>query len=322
MEKAQATRPDGTGADASANKDSVVCYCFNKTRGDLDASYKRCGSLAGVQAETRVGTNCGGCRLLLESMFGEAPGDILAMRGSPLTNSRFCVKPGTRIMKGFVAADHELDTLIYASNGVPPQFGNQDTTIPVEYALLDANGRRVTGRRFEWRTGETFCFDTSKVDIPRPLYGMFLFQIGRENYGASRFNLVWTNGVSSCSTHEVNDSGRPSVVLPLFADRAFLEGPNRVFVSVQNPHPRPIRLLFSLFDEANRPIAEFPIALDPGSTRWLDVNREFYGPALARAPSARVAMRIASDPVDVSQSPTIYFFFHNRNTGIWTANHL
>lgn len=309
-------------AQAVSGDDSTVCYCYNKTRRDLLEAYGRCGSLAQVQAETRAGNNCGGCRLLLESMFGEATGEIMALRGSPLTNPRFCNKPGTRIMKGFVIADHELDTRVYASNGVPPQFGGQDTTIPIEYVLLDDSGRRVAGRAEEWKTNETFCFDTSAIDIPRPLHGMFLLMLGRVNYGAARFNLVWGNGVSACSTHEVNDSGRPSVVLPLFADRAFLDGPNTVYVSVQNPHPRPISVRFDLFDSGNRSLAEFRAKLEPGHTRWFDVNSEFYSPALRANPSGAAALRIETDPVDVSCAPTTYFFFHNRNTGIWTANHL
>lgn len=302
--------------------DSMVCFCFNKTRADLTEVHRRRGTLAGVQAETRVGSNCGGCRLLLEAMFGEAPGEVLSLRGSPESNPRFCVVPGTRLMKGFVAADHRLDTQIYASNAVPPQFGGQDTTVTVQYALLDGQGRRVLGRTLEWKTHETFCFDTRKVAIPRPLHGMFLLQIGRVNYGAARFNSVWTNGISSCSTHEINDSGRPSVVLPLFADREFLAGPNSVFLALQNPNPRAITVRISLFDEGGRALLDVPIAMEPGTTRWLDANREFYAKALEREPGARVALRIASDPVDVSTSPTTYFFFHNQNTGIWTANHL
>jgi bacterioferritin-associated ferredoxin len=311
-----------SAAPAPAADDPIICYCFNKTRRDLEDAHRRCGSVAKLQDETRVGTNCGGCRLLLESMFGEAPDEIMALRGSPLTNPRFCNKPGVRIMKGFVIADHELDTRVYASNGVPPQFGGQDTTIPIEYALLDAQGRRVAGRTLEWKTHETFCFDTALADIPRPLHGMFLLKLGRVNYGAARFNLVWGNGVSSCSTHEVNDSGRPSVVLPLFADRAFLEGPNTVYVASQNPHSRPITVRYGLFDEGNRRLADFPVVLEPGHTRWFDANAEFYAPALERSDSACAALRIETDPVDVSCSPTTYFFFHNRNTGIWTANHL
>lgn len=302
--------------------DPTVCYCYNLTRGDLLASHRKHGSLAGVQADTRAGTKCGGCRLMLESLFGEMPGDMYAGRGNPATNSHFCVQPGSVLMKGFVVANHELDTTVFASNGVPPQFGVQDTTVPIEYALLDQNGKVVLGRRFEWKTHETFRFDTREENLPRPLYGTFLFHIGRGNYGASRFNCVWTNGVSSCATHEINHSGRPTVALPLFADREFLAGPNTIYLAIQNPHPRPMNIRIRMFDEGNRDLSELVFPLAPGRTEWVNASRECYGPALEKHPRARAALAVRNHPVDFDLAPTTYFFFHNRNTGIWTVNHL
>jgi bacterioferritin-associated ferredoxin len=309
-------------AAPAAATDSVVCYCFNRNQGQLREAHARLGSLAAVQKETRVGSKCGGCRLILENMFGENPEEILNLGGRDPARSNLCVRPGRHVMKGFVAANHRLDTVIYSSNAVPPQFGAQDSSIPVEYMLLDMAGKPVIHRSKTFRTHETFCFDTRKEPIPRPFYGMFLFAIGRANYGASRFNTVWTNGISTCSTHEINDSGRPSTVLPVMADAAFLAGPNRIHLAMQNPHAHAIRVMLHVFDVKGAEAETRYRDMAPHTTEWIDVSRTLYAPALADRPGGQVFLRIQAEPRRVENAPTLYFFIHNLETDIWSANHL
>lgn len=302
--------------------DSIVCYCFAKTLGELQGCYRRLGSLAAVQQETHVGSKCGGCRLILESTFGEQPDEILSLRGDVSGNSRALVRPGQTVMKGFIVADQRLDSVVRSSNGVPPQFGSQDTTIPIEYMLLDQSGNKVLHRAALVRSHDTFTFDTRRENLPRPLYGMFILALGRGNYGASRFNVAWTNGASICSTHEVSSSGRPIVVMPVMVDEEFLRGPNTIFLAAQNPHHVPINVVFRFFDDAGNGAGEMPLTLAPASTRWIDANRELYGPALRRRPGSRLGLKIVREPLTMDTAPTLYFFMHNANSGLWTANHL
>jgi bacterioferritin-associated ferredoxin len=308
-------------APSKASSDSVVCYCYNRTSQQLREAHARLGNLSDVQKETRAGTKCGGCRLVLESLFGENPDEILRLKGTG-GDRNICARPGHLLMKGFVAADHRLDTVVYASNGAPPQFADQDLKMPVEYMLVDSSGRPVIHRSTVIGTNETFCFDTREENLPRPLYGMFLFRIGRANYGGARFNSVWTNGISACSTHEINDSGRPSVVLPIPVDAAFQRGPNSIHLAMQNPHDWPIRLLLQVFDASGREMDRRLQDMAPHTTRWLDVSKDVYAPILAAYPDRSLSMRIESDPVRMEFSPTLYFFLRNLNTDIWTANHL
>jgi hypothetical protein len=177
-------------------------------------------------------------------------------------------------MKGLVIANHRLDTVVYSSNGVPPQFAEQEISMPVEYMLLDMAGKPLLHRSITLKSNETFCFDTRRENLPRPLYGMLLYRIGRSNYGGARFNSVWTNGISACSTHEINDSGRPSVVLPIPVDRAFLNGPNVLYLAIQNPKSWPIRLLLQVFDEPGNELGQFYRDLPPNTTQWLNVTEE------------------------------------------------
>jgi hypothetical protein len=191
------TKPD---SKPESTPDSIVCYCYNRTSLQLRDAHARLGSLSALQQETRAGTKCGGCRFLLESMFGESPDEILNLdqQGS---RRNICVRAGKHVMKGFVVADHRLDTVVYASNAAPPQFPGHDMGMPIEYMLLDMAGKPIIHRAAVLATNETFCFDTRKENLPRPLYGMLLLQIGISNYGAALYNSVWTNGVSACSTN-------------------------------------------------------------------------------------------------------------------------
>lgn len=301
--------------------ESIVCYCNSLTLGMLKESFKACGNLKDMQKRTRAGMVCGGCRLILDSVFGEKPDEIIALHGDVDNSSGALIKPGTRVMKGFIAADHRLDSVVSSCNGVPPQFGNQETAVPIEYALLDQDGKVVLHRKARLDTHETFRFSTAEEDIPRPLYGMFLLSIGRSNYGASRFNVAWSNGVSSASTHEINDSGRPNVFLPIVADKEFLAGPNRIYLAVQNPRAWAARLRFKLSDRHGKPVSESILDLAPHSTRWIDVNREYYAPGLAAGADGAL-LKVEADGLRADISPTIYFFFHNLSSDLWTANHL
>ncbi len=310
-----------TPPTAPTTSDSIVCYCYNRTSLQLREAHGRLGSLSALQQETRAGTKCGGCRFLLESMFGETPDEILDLdRDGGRRN--ICVRPGKHVMKGFVVADHRLDTVVYSSNAVPPQFAEHDMGMPIEYMLLDAAGKPILHRAAILGTNETFCFDTRKENLPRPLYGMLLLQIGRANYGGARFNSVWTNGVSACSTHEINDSGRPSVVLPIPVDAAFAQGPNTIRLAIQNPHSWPIRLALQVFDESGRELDRRYRDMAGHTTQWVDVMKEVFKPLLARHPRSRLVLRVESDPVRNEFAPTTYFFMRNLNTDIWNANHL
>jgi hypothetical protein len=306
---------------AKTASESIVCYCFNRTSRQLQEAHSRLGNLPDVQKETRAGTKCGGCRLVLESMFGENPDEILSLDGVP-GERNVCVRPGHNLMKGFVVADHRLDTIVYSSNGVPPQFDGQDTTMPVEYMLLDMSGKPILHRAVTLQSNETFSFDTRKENLPRPLYGMFLFKMGRANYGGGRFNTVWTNGVSACTTHEINDSGRPGVVLPIPVDAGFLRGPNSLYLAMQNPHDWPIRLRLEPFDGKAAVGEPLYRDLPAHSTQWLNAGKDVYKPLLADNPRARLMMRIQSDPLRMEFAPTLYFFMHNLETDIWSSNHL
>ena len=68
-----------TAQDKERSADSMICYCNNLTREDLLRHHRRCGSLAKVQDETKAGKACGGCRVILQSLFGELPQEINAV---------------------------------------------------------------------------------------------------------------------------------------------------------------------------------------------------------------------------------------------------
>jgi hypothetical protein len=112
------------------------------------------------------------------------------------------------------------------------------------------------------------------------------------------------------------------VVLSIPVDIAFLNGPNRLHLALLNPHDWPIRLRLQAFDAGGEVLGEHFRDLPARTTQWADVTGEIYAPILALHPRARLAMRIESDPVRMEFSPTLYFFLHNLNTDIWSANHL
>ena len=115
---------------------------------------------------------------------------------------------------------------------------------------------------------------------------------------------------------------RPSAFLPIPVDLDFLRGPNTIHLALQNPHDWPIRLQLQVFDGPGIDYAREYREMPPHTTQWVDVLKELYGPVLAAHPRAKLSLHIESDPVRMEFAPTLYFFMHNRNTDIWTANHL
>jgi hypothetical protein len=311
-----------TAQDKEKSADSMICYCNSLTREDLLRHHRRCGSLAKVQDETRAGKACGGCRIILQSLFNEAPQEINAIDSGHIAGATVCLKPGLRVMKAFIVSDDKLESSIYSSNAVPPQFADCDSTMPIEYAVLDHQGGTVLHRKESLKTNETFVFDTRNEKLPKPLYGTFIYLLGRSNYGASRFNVYWSNGHSITSTHEVANSGRPNVVLPIVVDHHFLNGPNLVYLSVLNTHTMEVPYLFRMFDVEHGDEISWVSKIPAGGTRWFNVNDHFYAPALARKPTAKLSLRISTVGNDTRFPPTLYFFVHNRQTNLWSTQHL
>jgi hypothetical protein len=302
--------------------DSIVCYCHHQTRDHLLECHRRCGSLKAVQEETGAGTACGGCRIILQSLFGEAPQEISDIDSPGIPGATVCLKPGARVMKGFIVANEHLESTIYSSNAVPPQFADCDSTIEIEYAVLNHQGIPILARKERIKTNETFVFDTRRENLPRPFYGQFIYAIGRSNYGASRFNVYWSNGRSTTSTHEISNSGRPDVVLPIVVTQDFLTGPNTVYLALLNPHGVAAPYLFRVFDVDDQTETTWTCTIPAGGTGWFNVNEQFYAPILKKKPSRKIAIRICSPNADDRISPTMYFFVHNKTANLWSTNHL
>jgi hypothetical protein len=303
----------------NVQSNSVVCYCHNQTVQDLLSVYRKEGTLANVQKVTRAGTGCGGCRILLESMFGQNSAEMVDLGSTPSTA---CVKPGIRVMKSFIIADDHLESTVYSSNAVPPQLMDCDSTTPIEYQLVDRDGRPVLRRNGIIKTNETFIFDTKKEKLPRPFYGMFLYALGRSNFGASRFNVAWSNGRSTTSTHENANTGRPDLVLPILVDEKFLKGPNTVYLAIQNPHSCPLDVQLRTFDVETKEFNESSLSLPALGTKWINANIEFYSPILKRFPKSTVAFRMHTPDLNVNTAPILYFFIHNKLTNLWSSNHM
>jgi hypothetical protein len=307
----------------SLDNNSLVCFCHKRTAGELVSAYQRLGNLDLVQKETKAGMGCGGCRLVLFSIFGEVPKDLIIDKHDSVPGATACVKPGMRLMKGLVVANGEIESTIYASNAVPPQFMGCDSTTDLEYALFNLEGQAVLHRVEKFKTNETFVFNTRNENLPRPFYGLFLFQLKRANYGASRFNVYWSNTRSTTTTHEVGDTGRPDVHLPFIVDRHFLQGPNRVYVSIQNTYNEqsmPCRLKVYDTKQPGEIVWECPIPRL--GTRWFDALEQLFRPALEKRPDGEFALRIYRPDLNCSMAPNIYFFMHNTKTNLLNVNHI
>lgn len=334
-------------ADSSPAADAMVCFCYRKTLGDLKALQGELGTLEAIQEKTKVGMGCGGCRPLLHHHFGTETKELadFTLKESDAT---LCVKPGNRVMKAFIASSSLLESRLFSSNGVPLQLGDCDSGMTINLAIYSATGKMIYSREQALVTGETFVFDTMRAGLPRPFYGMVAYTIQRQNYGGGRLNVAWYSGDSVTSTHENHFTGRPDVVLPVPVDQAFLKGPNDLYLAVLNPHSRPSKVVFRLFDfdqgdlyndlEPPAPekksslfskkqtsgvkTLEFTRTLGASCTQWIDAVKEFYGPALEAFGGGRVGLRIYSPGYSIETAPVVYFFFHHRKENVWSANHL
>ncbi len=304
-----------------AKPTAMVCFCYRKRHCDLVDAYERLGSLKALEQELNIGRACGGCKVVLESLFGEQSSDINAME-SGATGHLSCVQPGSRIMKGFVISTDELDTKIYSSNAVAPQLGDCDSSAQLEYLIIGPNGVPVIHQSQLVKTNETFLLDTAELDLPKPFFGMFHLVFDRSNFGASRFNMYWYNDDGITSTHENAASGRPDVFLPFLVDEKFLKGPNKVHLAIMNPNDEIVRLSLRAFDvDANNEI-EWEADLNANGSTWIDASEHLFPKLLKKVDKARVSLHIRSTNQNIHKSLSTYFFLHNRNTNTWSANHL
>lgn len=303
------------------SEDSIVCYCYKLTTRQLKESYRRHRSLRVLQDETRAGMGCGGCRVILHSLFDEEPTEINETDVPPALGTS-CLKPGSRIMKGFIISDGNLESTVYSSNAIAPQLGDCDSTSRIHFALLDHRGAPIIVKEQTVLTNETFIFETSGLDLPRPFYGMFVYALDRSNFGATRFNIYRSNAKSTTSTQENSSTGRLRVFVPIIADRQFMKGPNRVYLAIMNPHNQPARFRVSAFDVETLDSIEWISELPAHGSTWVDANASFYAPALSAFPGGRLALRLVAGSRDIRTSLTVYFFVHNQKLDTWTSNHL
>ena len=299
---------------------SMVCYCFRLTTGQLKRAYASCGSLAELEKQTKAGTECTGCKVILQSLFGERPSDQYKLNQVPEIGSS-CKRPGHRVMKGFVIADGDLESSIYSSNAVAPQLGNCDADTPIEFALVDHRGQVVAQGRDVLKTNDTFVFNTVDHKLPRPFFGMFLLAFERSNYGASRFNVYWRNKHGVSATHENATTGRPLVYLPITVDQQFLKGSSSVHAAIMNPHQTVVPYTLSAFDPESGVSFDWKSELPPFCSMWLDLNEHLFKPALSKYPNARFVFKLQSH-LDMYNALSMYFFVHNHATDLWTVNHL
>jgi hypothetical protein len=164
-----------TAQDKEKSTDSMICYCNNLTREDLLRHHSRCGNLAKVQDETKAGKVCGGCRIILQSLFGELPQEVDSPDHGGVAGATICLKPGSRVMKAFIVSDDKLESSVYSSNAVPPQFADCNSTMPIEYAVFDHQGNTVLHRKESLKTNETFVFDITKNFLSRFMELLFIF---------------------------------------------------------------------------------------------------------------------------------------------------
>lgn len=302
-------------------EDAIVCFCYKYSARQLKELHNQYGSLKVLQEKTGVGNGCGGCRLGLNAIFNEETADINKLDHKPIVGSS-CSKPGSRLMKGFVIADGNLESTIYSANCTAPQLGNCDSSTTVSYGLVDGSGKLVFERQATLKTNETFIFETKNEILPRPFYGMFLMNLGRQNFGAARFNIYWSNANGTTATHENSSTGRPMVVLPVIFDDKFLAGPNTLHLAIYNPHQTEQKFTISAFDVDSHEALTWESELNAFNTTWLDASENILRPALAKNPNGRFSVRIATKTLQQHGAVTVYFFFHNKVLDLWSSNHL
>lgn len=303
------------------SEDGIVCFCYRQSAKQLKEAHAKYGSLPVLQEKTRAGTACGGCRITLQALFNEQPSDINQIDHQPTVGTA-CSKPGSRIMKGFIIANGDLESTVHSSNGVAPQLGNCDTTNLMKYKLLDNFGKEVLQGEKLVHTNETFIFESKDLDLPRPFYGMFLLELARSNFGGARFNIHWSNSKSSTATHENSSTGRPLVTMPAIFEKDSLMANNEVFFALLNPHERSQNYMITSFDMDSGESYCWESSLKPNESAWLDVSENILKQAFERKPKARLVLRVSTSTLDQHGAITTYFFFHNRKSDIWTSNHL
>ena len=260
---------------------------------------------------------------MLHSIFKEAPTDINRIDDFEAESQQtLCFRPGNRIMKGLIIADDNLESTVYSSNAIPPQFADCDSSTHVDYTLLDHRGNKVISRACDLKTNETFVFDTRHEELTRPFYGLFLYSMARQNYGSSRFNVCWSNGRSLTSTHELSPTGRPDVVIPILVDKNFLAGPNSYFVGLSNPDDRAISFSLCVFDVVTKQELIWRSRLEPNAVSWINASEVLFKEAVDWNGSGKYALRITSTISSLSGALSVNFFLHNRLTDIWTSNHI
>lgn len=307
---------------ATSQEDAMVCYCYKQTTSDLKAAYAKYGSLCEVEKHTKVGTKCMGCKVLLRSIFNEEPSDSTNIDALAPKVGTSCVKPGNRVMTGFLVANGDLESTVYSSNGVAPQLGDCDSTTQIAYVVYNHCGVPIIQKQETFRTNETFVFNTRDYELPRPFNGLFELHIGRANYGGSRFNVQWSNGFSTASTHEVGSSGRPRVFVPIIVDKRFLEGETTLYVALCNSHQRPVSFKLTIYDVDDGRSITIPAALDPKGTSFINATENIYRPVFERLGPGRFVMKVETDSLDLHGAITVFFFMHHRGLNTWTANHL
>jgi len=302
-------------------ENSIVCYCYRLTTKMLREAHRKCGSLKGVEEATRAGTGCCGCKVMLQSLFGEIPTSANHANENPIIGST-CKKPGNRVMKGFIVASGGLQSSVYSSNGVAPALGACEANSNIEWLLLDHRAQLVARGTKQLQTNETFSFHTRDLKLPDPFFGIFVMAFDRSNYGGARFNIYWGNNHGITSTHENSATGRPRLILPVAVDKRFISGPNTIYAALYNPHDASIPFTIAVTDLDTNETITWRSELAPYNSSWINANEYLFKPALVQNPQGRFCMSVVTDGLDMHRAIVMYLFFHNRETDIWTANHL
>lgn len=305
----------------SVQSDAMVCYCYRLTVSKLNKLYSELGSVAAVEEATRVGLGCGGCRAIIHSMFNEAPSDINRLDVKPISGTS-CVKPGSRIMKGFVISDDQFESSIFSSNAVAPQLGACDSTANIEYTLLNQYGLPVLNNSLKIKTNETFKFHTENLNLPKPFYGMFIYTLDRANFGSSRFNIYWKAKNSITSTHENSSTGRPRIRIPAIFDNGFIKSGTEIYLALMNPHYKKIDFKVEIHSVDFENSIVWNTSLKAYNTTWINASNKFLIPFLNRYPGSTAIIKIETEEMELHEAITTYFFTYNKMADAWNCNHL
>lgn len=289
----------------------------------LRNEFKECGSsLKALEDKTGVGLGCGGCRVVLHSLFGEVPSDINRVNQAGKIGTS-CMKPGTRTMKGFIIADDNLESIVSSCNGVAPQLGNCDSTARYEYALVNHRGEPVLHRRETVGTNETFVFNTANEKLERPFYGTFLLKnvtVRITGHHASTFTGIIN--VRRPRLTRMRLLGDQRLRCPLFVTKQTLASNNDIYLALMNPYPKNNPFTITVSEVDTREELSWKSSLGPLNSTWINASKFLFGPALEKNPKGRYCIRIETDSYEVQGSITVYFFFHNKKYNIWSCNHL